>query len=679
MEFVSFNQILENNFYEIEKRNRALFVVDTNADEMWELYLNSFEAKDNQIYKTRKENDCNACRHFIKKFGGIVAIENNKIVTFWDTEQDLGEYANSAKAMAEYVKSKPITDIFLHVEKHCGVKSNMGVDPSGEVRKFYHLSFPCPQRFIVNEYLKSAKLAEARDSRNVFKRSLDEITKDSIATVLELIASQSLYKGEEWQGILVEFKKLQDKYSSLSSEQEKELYAWAVGTTIHTGLARIRNHSMGTLLVDISNGEDLEAAVRKYEAIVAPTNYKRPKAIISQKMVEQAEKTILELGYQDSLARRFANLDDITINDTLFANKDTKKKLTKQSLLADLKEDVPISPKKFSKVSEIGIQDFIDTVLPNAKSLEVLFENSHRGNLFSLIAPKNKDSKSLFKWKNGFSWTYAGNVTDSIIKQEVKQHGGKVDGVLRFSIRWNEEGDNDIDFDAHCITPLGVRIYYASKNDKQTHGELDVDIIRPGKYPAVENITWIKKESMVPGKYQFLVKNFSNYQSKKGFAAEIEADGEIYTFNYDKPLSGNQFIPVANVTYSKDGSFIVEELLPSSISSKTNWGLKTNTFVPVTLMMMSPNYWDGEKGIGNKHYFFVLDKCQNDDTPSGFFNEFLDSRLEPHKKVFEALTNRMRVEPDENQLSGLGFSSTIKNSLIVKVAGVTEQVLKIRF
>lgn len=71
---------------------------------------------------------------------------------------------------------------------------------------------------------------------------------------------------------------------------------------------------------------DLDTAVKKYEQITAPANYKRPKAIFTKKMLEDAKKTITELGYMDSLKRRFANLNDITVNNVLFSNKDSCKK-----------------------------------------------------------------------------------------------------------------------------------------------------------------------------------------------------------------------------------------------------------------------------------------------------------------------------------------------------------------
>ena len=72
--------------------------------------------------------------------------------------------------------------------------------------------------------------------------------------------------------------------------------------------------------------------------------------------------------------------------------------------------------------------------------------------------------------------------------------------------------------------------------------------------------------------------------------------------------------------------------------------------------------------------------CVNPETPSAWYNEYLNSDLYPnHRKVMEAMGFTAHVEPTEDQLSGIGFSSTVRNDLIVKVKGATERVMKIKF
>lgn len=688
--FKDFVKAIQKNLQQMSKDSSRLFTVNVDTEELYNLYLDSFPAGTNEIYRERREYDCSCCRHFIRDVGNVVSIKNGELHTIWGINPVSDDKYNVvAAALDAYVKQKAVLGVFLKKEKRIGTPENREMLPTGKINKYEHFFVDLPEICIFKEcygHTLEGDLSQFRDVRNVFKRSLDEISKEAVDTVLELIAQNSLYKGAEWKKQLTEFKNYQKEYGKLTDKQ-KELWIWEKSISAGAVIGKIRNHSIGTLLVNISEGMDLDLAVRKYEQIVAPVNYKRPKAIFTKKMLEDAKKTITELGYMDSLQRRFATLDDITVNNILFSNKDAAKRITgAMDLFDEMEQDVAIDPKRFSKVEEISAEDFIKNVLPVAKELEVYLENKHIQNMVSLIAPEVADAKTMFKWNNGMSWAYTGNITDSDIKENVKAAGGSVAGVVRFSIQWNDkDGKDNSDLDAHCIEPKGgEHIYFGCRKSLRTRGELDIDITQPvdqcraSNGVAVENITYPSKEYMIPGTYKFFVNQFA-YRGSQGFKAEIEVNGEIHSYEYNAPVRGN--VDVAEVILDQSGNFKVVDKLPGNCAtiSKDVWGIKTLQFTPVSVVCYSPNYWDEQKGIGHQHLFFMLKDCINPEEPNGYYNEFLKPELEQHRRVFEALGAKAHVKDVDDQLSGVGFSLTKRNDLIIKVKGATERVLKIKF
>lgn len=688
--FRDFVKAIQKNLQQMSKDSSRLFTVNVDTEELYNLYLDSFPAGTNEIYRERREYDCSCCRHFIRDVGNVVSIKNGELHTIWGINPVSDDKYNVvAAALDAYVKQKAVSGVFLKKEKRIGTSENREMLPTGKINKYEHFFVDLPEICIFKEcygHTLEGDLSQFRDVRNVFKRSLDEISKEAVDTVLELIAQNSLYKGAEWKKQLTEFKNYQKEYGKLTDEQ-KELWIWEKSIAAGAVIGKIRNHSIGTLLVNISEGMNLDLAVRKYEQIVAPVNYKRPKAIFTKKMLEDAKKTITELGYMDSLQRRFATLDDITVNNILFSNKDAAKRITgAMDLFDEMEQDVAIDPKRFSKVEEISAEDFIKNVLPVAKELEVYLENKHIQNMVSLIAPEVAAAKTMFKWNNGMSWAYTGNITDSDIKENVKAAGGSVTGIVRFSIQWNDkDGKDNSDLDAHCIEPKGGdHIYFGHKISRYTGGELDIDITDPiyqcksNGGVAVENITYPSKERMKPGTYKFYVNQYS-FRNSQGFKAEVEVNGEIHSYEYNAPVRGN--VDVAEVILDQSGNFKVVDKLPGNCAtiSKDVWGIKTLQFTPVSVVCYSPNYWDEQKGIGHQHLFFMLKDCINPEEPNGYYNEFLKPELEQHRRVFEALGAKAHVKDVDDQLSGVGFSLTKRNDLIIKVKGATERVVKVKF
>ena len=683
-----FKQVKKEMTEQIDKMlslSENLFIVNIDKDHLWELYLESFPADANKLYIERREHDCNACKQFIKKFGNVIAIQKDKIISIWDFIPSDPNYQSSIKAMADYIHEQHEIDIFLTNEQKQGCDKNYQ-EVNGEVITWEHFYYNLPKQMIkkVDNTELNKLRGNFRDTRNVFLRSINEISIESVEIVLELIDQNSLYKGEEWKAVLEKFYSI--KKESLDIEN-LSAWSWPVSMKLGPAIGRIRNHSIGVLLQDISNNIELDEAVKRYEKIVAPSNYKRPKAIFTEKMILQAKEKINELGFLDSLERRHARIEDITVNNILFANTDTIKKMKKSSdVFESLSKTIPDKMPKISTIEEIPFQTFITEVLPKLTHVELFMENRLEPNLVSLIAPENSKAPSMFKWNNAFSWAYNGNITDSM-KQRVQKAGGNVDGVLRFSIMWNENNDNNNDFDAHAIEPNENHIYFSNRGKRhRSSGMLDVDITQPfnrHQVPdggtAVENIIWTDLNKMPVGEYYFFVHNYSHHGGKTGFTAEIEFNGTIHQFNYNKELRQGEKIPVAKVILSSEGVFTIKELLKSTTSSKTLWNMTTQKYIPVSTIMYSPNYWDNQNGIGHRHLFFMLNNCLNETDPNGFFNEFLSEKLLEHKKVFEALGSKMKVNYSENQLSGVGFSTTKRNHVILKVSGNFNRVIKVNF
>lgn len=667
--FVNYRDKMKAHFDHLMESDTYIFQVDTDKSAFYQLYLDSFPAEMNPMYRARREFDCSCCHHFLNQIGSTVIwdVENNRWTTIWDFDADDPGYNQVNQALHSLVINAPISRPFFTDNAHVGqARSFEGAE---RVRAWDHYTIVVPQKFVVPRAELGSRASQWVSDRKTFMRTLDEISLDAMKDVYEWCKTGTLYRGETWVKSLDSLICCKQLWDS----GDKYRYSWIFPATCAEPVLHIRSSSIGTLLQNLSEGMDLDQALRAYESIVAPENYRRSKPVFTQRMLEQAKKTVMDLGYGDSLARRFATEDDISINDVLFVNRDERPVLNDPFVA--LSKQTENKQQDYSNAPSIFIDEFVQTILPQTQSVEAYFENRLAANLCSLIAPVNQESKSMFKWDNNFSWAYRGNITDSSIRENVAKAGGKVNGFMRFSIQWNDiAGDyNKCDYDAHCVftEPSRREIYYGHMVDDSSHGMLDVDRrhIKENEV-AVENIVWGNK-ALVLGKdqtYNFMVVNYERFgcQSTSGFRAELVVGDEVYHFDYPRYIGQTEKVPVATVVVKRGKITVIPTLPAQSATSHKIWEVPTNKFVPVSLMCYSPNYWQNN-AVGLKHYFFMLKGCQSDETPNGFYNEFLNSELLPHRKVFEALGAQMAVAPTSNQLSGLGFCASRRNTLTVRI------------
>ena len=667
MNFIEFRDKINTQFNSMS--SGPLFRTGIDKDKLWETYLNSFPEGSNPIFRERTEHDCQCCKQFIRACGDVVQINADLTITsIWDITTD-DPYDEVSTTMSNLVRSQPVQDHFLHWQPAIGTKQSHDFHRIGT--SYDHFYFDLPNRFVNTRDLDTV-LSKVRSDKDVFLRGLGEISLEAIDTVLELIAQDTIYRGDEHRGAIISFKKLyQQSYGELEQDTLVELVNFAWLNAAKPG-ARIRNTAIGTLLIDISEGMDLDKAVRLFESKMY--NYKRPTAVISPMMIAKAQDKITTLGFLDSLKRRNAQLDDLTINNVLFADRTTRKTM---NVFDEMTSETSGKPKNLDKIETVNIDTFIKDILPSATGIELLLENQLENNLMSLVAPVDPSAPGMFKWPNNFSWSYNGEMADSI-KEKVRQAGGITNAILRCSLAWSNYDDLDI----HVKEPNGNHIYYNSaKRRHPSSGILDIDMNADSgtSRKPVENIVWTDKAQMQEGTYEVWVNQYARREmTDAGFTAEIEFEGKTKTFEYPETMATHENVLLAKFDFSRTKGIKFLSTLPESSSSKPLWNINTQQFHKTTMIMNSPNHWDGH-ATGNKHYFFILESCDSGQPVRGFYNEFLAEALTPHRKVFEVLGSKMKTDPGQPQLSGVGFSSTKRSSVVCKVTGTFTRIIKINF
>jgi len=645
MTFHDFSEKINQQF-ESMAASQPLFITAIDKETIWNTYLSSFIPEANPIYLERTEHDCQMCKQFIRHIGNVITInDDDSYTSIWDVPGITAPYDQVAAALSENVKSHPIQNIFLHNEPKAGRKTTVQQLPDNQVKTWSHFYADIPNKFYERDI--ATKKGKAQSSTAVHLRSLNEITMDAINTVLDLINDNAIYRGAEFKTRVEKFKTTLEKFQASTNH---EAFAWKTFKLPGSG---IRNTVIGSLLTDLSDNKDLEASVASYEAKVAPANYKRPKKVVTKRMMEEAIKTIDKLGIRDSLPRRHAISTDVSVNDVLFADRGTAMK-DQDPLMELMNTKESVSIKFFKNALKLPIDKFISEILPNTTSLSLAITPQHKTNEIYISAPVNTDAPNILQWDNNFSWSYNGNVADSDIAQNVAAKGGKIDGVLRFSIQWNENNQDNTDLDAHCQTPYD-HISYSNKQCYKTKGTLDIDIINPKHKVAVENITWASMDTLRDGDYKFWTHDYAGQGIRDIHKAEIAFNGELYQYSFNGMSSRNQQIATVTV---KNGQFSIKHHAPCSEAS-------TAELVPIKMSMLSPNYWENNQS-GNKHYIFITDSVVPTNPFRGFYNEFISPALHDNRKVFDLLSTKMMCEPVENGLSGYGFSSTKTTKLFVK-------------
>ena len=649
-DFDIFSEEINSRLDELIKSGNPIVELDYEGS-LFEIYLNNIPEEYNPVFRVNRFFDGSADRHFINRIGNLAMITPNyRLVYLWDFESKTF-FENSRKEMLKVLKKCKIKNAFLTSFDMVGSGPNK--DSKDPRITWTHYKYKTPSEIKCSKHDIGDKLGKLNTQYNVFKRTMKECRLEDLESVIELGKDNSIYRASEFLGSLEKWHELKTKYDKKPSDE----FLWF--NVIKDGIyICYRNTVIGSLIDDLYNGMDLEKAVKSYESKVAPSNYKRPKALVTARMVEDARAKLEEVGLLESIYRKAAKFTEIPTDKILFTSQESKS----LSVFDDLKQDAELTVKKkldLSKAKEVKFEDFIK-LLPKVSKIGLLPNSVVNSSKVVLTNSKNENVPTPFKWDNNFAWSYIESDTaDSIVKR-VKDAGGVVDGDIRFSLSWDNSDDLDLSFEDIYYR----KIYFGNRTE--LGGRLDVDAnFSDIVENPVENIYWGNINHLKDGEYRVAVNNYmQRSERKQGFKLQMEVLGEITTYSYpDNNLKNvTTMLKVTKKGNSIEVTYEDPKLLKTEVSG--------DKFIDIKNVIKSPNAWNGET-VGNEHIIFLADDVEVKFNVRGFYNEQLNSKLEEHRKVTEILGSKLKIDPVEfespDTVKGYGISTTSNNVFYLRL------------
>ena len=390
-----------------------LFRSSITGEQIWEAYLNSFNPDPVFRDPSSSVHNCKLCNNFIRRYGNIIAFDDQlNLMTMWDVVGVDPEYAQAVKDIQALLKTGKVENIFIETfdwlnasnfEKTkksqtwflLGLAQNTKVYneeealkypgsgiKAGDIKTFNHFAVSLPDEFVDKSgRSREALMSEPRQRAQVFKRGLEEITLDTLELVKDLEAQGSLLNGESYKHIVQKAIEAKKAYDALP-EDKKDAFLWVKSAEL--GVASgFRNIAIGTLMVDLSEGKDLNQSVEAFNKMMDPINYKKCTAPITKKQIKDAEEFVEKNGYSDSFSRRCATIEDIMTSDILHANMNSA--APKVSVFASISASKTPSALKFDGIQEVGIEKFMEDILPSATSVELYLSAKHKRNFVNLL------------------------------------------------------------------------------------------------------------------------------------------------------------------------------------------------------------------------------------------------------------------------------------------------------
>lgn len=402
VEYVAFLRGFEQRFLAATSAPGArLFTTNADPDALWSAYITSFPESQ------RQHHTCNACRHFIQRYGGLVTIDEagRTHSVMWSEAGDARvEYGHAIAKLRRIAASAKVTGVFLTSD------IVIGQPITGSWR---HLSVPVLPTHHNTLLTARQAMAEKREDFGQIMRAIQEYSGATLATAVQLLTTDALYRSEKVLGAAEWLQTLSGAFNAAPSSVRSNI-VWRAIASAPAGFCHPRSGMIGTLLDDIAAGKSFDEVARAFKAKMHPLSYQRPQAAPSAGAIAEAEKIVAKLGNAGSLARRFARPDElqsiwkpapvsaVAPSGGVFAS--VKPKASEAEFSARVLAGAPPTVMTWAK--------FRDTVLPTAERIEWFAPTTASINVF--LTAVNQDAPPILQWdreecRNPFStyvWMY---------------------------------------------------------------------------------------------------------------------------------------------------------------------------------------------------------------------------------------------------------------------------------
>lgn len=382
---------VDQGYRELEKMIRGvlkpgpwhLFRTDVDVKKLWNAYLDGLETNEPSV---RQHYNCHCCRHFIERFGGLVAITpgGHTESVMWRLSDVPEFFAGSLSAMAKLVEKAKVVGVFLSADKMLGTERSE--------KGWSHLCAINPNPYSSLKLTASQREAELSEDFRILSSTMNDYSIAQVETALTVLKSEQFPGYEKGVGIAEWFLAFR---KNVQTGGRKSNLIWAAVASAPPGFAHINNTMVGTLFEDIKNGKTFEQCKRAWADKMHPLKYQRPTAPVSDGQIAAAEKLVEKMGIVNSLRRRVALLSDI--RGTFWIPKDEAKKPASGGVFGHLREE-PKAPTINIPGQNVTWAKFQRDVLPGAFRIEV--ECPSFGGYCGVLTAADMAAPPILQWDN---------------------------------------------------------------------------------------------------------------------------------------------------------------------------------------------------------------------------------------------------------------------------------------